>query len=337
METMFALATLKQQLASASKTKLFTLTLIGVAMIGAVFTILTPNSNKTSLSENFDGTLSRFSDIVYKGGSFTTPKEMVWYEKASLIPESDLQNQLLQSFGAIPDEEEPNVWYVENARDSAVVLKILSPTRFSVMYNSKLSDQDPFAQPKADVAINTPEEAAFAWTERHLFERNLVIQREAITYFSGGPEARKTTKNLAEIVEIPFAQMVGQFPIRSDHVGGYPLTVWVSTKTNEVLKVTFFPSIYSFSEELVVQPLTIDQVVENINQQKNARIIWAQQATDQPFSLERIRAGELTKANLEYRLISSNKLVPFYHFEGIFQDANKLQIEAEIVIPAFVF
>ena len=172
------------------------------------------------------------------------------------------------------------------------------------------------------------------WVTTHLPNYNLALDDSGIRFLSGSEEARATTEGLAEIIEMPFAQTAEGYPIRSEVSGGYPLYLWFLTATQEVIKAEFNPSILTQDKPTLVKTISVDQAVSNINSEKAAKVVYAEQKTEQPFVLDQIKRGDMDKVWLEYRMRPNQQLAPFYRFEGSFIDRNDVQISAEIVVPA---
>ncbi len=323
---MFALVTTKLK-SFSKRTILFYLVTL-VAMIGVVFKILTPNQINPTTNQNYDGSLSRFSSIKFTGRTITIPDQLPSYASVEWRSPEQLQTQLLNSFSVEIDELEPTIWRNEDV----TVTKIADPTRFIILDNNiRLSSSQ---QPNNPIPQTDYRAAVETWVNNHIPDSGLTIDAASIRYLSGGDEAIITTERLAEIIEIPLSQTINGLPIRSEVGGGYPLYIWYSTKLQKVIKAEFYPLLLDFSNSTEIKPITLEEAVNRINTESDARIVYAEQAQEQPFVLDRIKRGELTKASIEYRLKPNQQLTPFYRFDGVFVDQNDIQIFAEVVVPA---
>ncbi|HNS65664.1 MAG TPA: hypothetical protein PKJ26_04170, partial [Candidatus Woesebacteria bacterium] len=223
---------------------------------------------------------------------------------------------------------EPTIWRNEDV----TITKIADPTRFIILDNNirftkSQPNNNPIPQTNYGVAVEE-------WVNNHIPESGLSTDVTGIRYLSGGDEAIITTERLAEIIEIPLAQTINGLPIRSEVGGGYPLYIWYSTKLQKVIKAEFYPILLDFSNPSELEPIALDEAVNRINSESDARIVYAEQAQEQPFVLDRIKRGELTRVTIEYRLKPNQQLIPFYRFDGVFVDQNDIQIFAEVVVPA---
>jgi hypothetical protein len=323
---MFALVTTK--LKSLSKRTILFYLLTLVTMVGVVFKLLTPNQINPTTNQNYDGSLSRFSSIKFTGRNITIPDQLPTYASVEWRSQELLQNQLLNSFSVEVDEVEPTIWRNEDV----TITKIADPTRFIILDNNirftkSQPNNNPIPQTNYGVVVEE-------WVNNHIPESGLSTDVTSIRYLSGGDEAIITTEKLAEIIEIPLAQTINGLPIRSEVGGGYPLYIWYSTKLQKVIKAEFYPILLDFSNPSEMEPIALDEAVSRINSESDARIVYAEQAQEQPFVLDRIKRGELTKATIEYRLKPNQQLMPFYRFDGVFVDQNDIQIFAEVVVPA---
>lgn len=323
---MFALVTTK--LKSLSKKTILFYLLILVTMVGVVFKLLTPNQINPTTNQNYDGSLSRFSSIKFTGRNITIPDQLPAYASVEWRSPEQLQAQLLNSFSVEIDEVEPTIWRNEDV----TITKIAEPTRFIILDNNIRFTK---SQPNNNSVPQTNYEVIVEeWVNNHISESGLTIDATSIRYLSGGDEAIITTERLAEIIEIPLAQTINGLPIRSEVGGGYPLYIWYSTKLQKVIKAEFYPILLDFSNPSEMEPIALDEAVNRINSESDARIVYAEQAQEQPFVLDRIKRGELTRVTIEYRLKPNQQLIPFYRFDGVFVDQNDIQIFAEVVVPA---
>jgi len=323
---MFALVTTK--LKSLSKRTILFYLLTLVTMVGVVFKLLTPNQINPTTNQNYDGSLSRFSSIKFTGRNITIPDQLPAYTSVEWRSPEQLQAQLLNSFSVEIDEIEPTIWRNEDV----TITKIADPTRFIILDNNirftkSQPNNNPIPQTNYGVAVEE-------WVNNHIPESGLSTDVTGIRYLSGGDEAIITTERLAEIIEIPLAQTINGLPIRSEVGGGYPLYIWYSTKLQKVIKAEFYPILLDFSNPSELEPIALDEAVNRINSESDARIVYAEQAQEQPFVLDRIKRGELTRVTIEYRLKPNQQLIPFYRFDGVFVDQNDIQIFAEVVVPA---
>jgi len=323
---MFALVTTK--LKSLSKRTILFYLLTLVTMVGVVFKLLTPNQINPTTNQNYDGSLSRFSSIKFTGRNITIPDQLPAYTSVEWRSPEQLQAQFLNSFSVEADEVEPTIWRNEDV----TITKIADPTRFIILDNNirftkSQPNNNPIPQTNYGVAVEE-------WVNNHIPESGLSTDVTGIRYLSGGDEAIITTERLAEIIEIPLAQTINGLPIRSEVGGGYPLYIWYSTKLQKVIKAEFYPILLDFSNPSELEPIALDEAVNRINSESDARIVYAEQAQEQPFVLDRIKRGELTRVTIEYRLKPNQQLIPFYRFDGVFVDQNDIQIFAEVVVPA---
>ncbi len=323
---MFALVTTKLKNLPKRVVLLYILTL--VTMAGVVFKLLTPNQTNQTTNQNYDGSLSRFSGIEFTGRTITIPDQLPSFASVAWRSQETLQKQLLDSFTVEVDELEPTIW----RNEEITITKIADPTRFIVLdnnirFNNARGDDSPNLQIDYRQMVET-------WANNHIPESSLSIDPTGIRYLSGGDEAIITTERLAEIIEIPLSQTINGLSIRSELGGGYPLYIWYSTKLKKVIKAEFYPVLIDFSDPTLMEPITLKEAVNRISSERDARIVYAEQIQEQPFILDQIKRGELTKVTIEYRLQPNQQLTPHYRFDGTFVDQNDIQIFAEVVVPA---
>lgn len=317
-----------QRFKTISKRKLWLSSILGFAMIGVVFFILTPEQPDTPLNQNYDGTKTKFSSVSYTGNELKPPKEFSLYSSKGYIEPNLLKNDVVNKFAAIVDEDDPGTW----RSDSVMIAQINDPLRLSIAY-----DEQPTSD-SADFFQATSQQSAQAiannWVQTNLPGHNLTLVQNEIVYFAGDLELEESTPSLATYTQFSFAQTIEGFPLRTNNIDGYPLIILVSNNQQQVKKVTYYPLLLEFEYQTTAPSISVETAVKNINADKDTKIIYAKQRNDDVFSLSQLSQGRLSNAYIEYRVTTDNQIIPFYRFSGSFFDPSRTQISAEVVVPA---
>lgn len=313
----------------SKKSWVFSILLL-LVMMGIMFTLLTPSQQPVSdQNKNFDNTYSSFSNVKYVGGTLVIPKIIPVYQSATWEDPLLLKNQFISQFKVVGDPEDPTLWQNENL----TISQIDEPTRYVLEYLSEKEASSESAQTQPANPSN-PAFIADSWINQYFPTFSLSPINSEIEYFTGEFELVKTSKSLATQIKIPYAQTVDLYPIQTELIESYPITVWVDAQKNLVKKVVFYPNLLNFKPGEDLPTIGVDEAIKKINSEKEARIVKSDFLPSQPYSLEQIKSGNLTHGKIIYRVAPNQLLKPFYFFKGNLTDGNNVEFEAEIVVPA---
>ncbi|HQM15654.1 MAG TPA: hypothetical protein PLM16_00385 [Candidatus Woesebacteria bacterium] len=156
----------------------------------------------------------------------------------------------------------------------------------------------------------------------------------SVTYYKGQLHLEVVKPELAEYIEVPFAQMINETPVLIGQNVYEPIRIMVAAN-GSVQKATIFP--FSLSPRLISSSplLSVEQVIEEINQNQFASIIYAQQQDIFPYSTSNVVSGRMNSVKLEYRLDQNSlMLLPYYRFSGSITNDSNETLEVEILAPA---
>lgn len=313
----------------SKKSWVFSILLL-LVMMGVVFTLLTPSQQPTSdQNKNYDDTYSSFSNVGYVGGTLVIPENLPVYQQATWEDPLLLKNQFVAQFNLAGDPEDPTLWQ----NDNLTIAQIDEPTRYVLEYLPDEEEASNSAQVQP-TSYSDPTQVANSWVSQHFATYSLTAVSSEVEYLSGEYELVKTSKSLATLVKIPYAQTAGNYPIQTELTDSYPLILWVDTQKNLVKKVVFYPTLVTFKPGEELPTISVDEAVKNINSEKDARIIKSDFTPIEPYSLDQITSGNLTSGKIVYRVASNQLLKPFYFFKGNLTDSNNIRFEAEVVVPA---
>ena len=168
----------------------------------------------------------------------------------------------------------------------------------------------------------------------NIFQTNLSAINSEVSFYKNALEHPEVSSySEAEYLKIPMAVNFKDIPIMYKNSHEYPFFVTLDIAGN-VSTLSFTPSVVAFDSLNEKTLISIDQAVENINNNQ-ATIISAGVSQAASIELEEIIGGNLNKYQLEYRVDETTSyIIPYYRFSGEVQNLNEELYTVEIITPA---
>jgi hypothetical protein len=310
-----------------SKWVLICLALIVVGyLITMILRVLTPQATKLPASElqvtNLQDTVTSFNNISYEGDQPTLPTEFEIKRAALSRIDAALHGELVKAFELTqkPGTEifEGPTYHLSQSDPQAWVLSINGGVPIPIVVDVPRAVQVAvdFAGENLPQLSATPYQSAFEY------------------FFADFIHLDDSTQAEANMVSIPFATTVGPYPVFLENQDVFPVIYFVSSRY-QVEKVVFNPLQLQLGETTMSSPpLSIEEAIENINNDKGA-IIRAGQQKFGELNLTEITEAKLTKVSVEYRVDQELGLAyPFYRFSGTAENAAGFELDVDIVTPA---
>lgn len=306
---------------------LYLILLAAVFIIAAtILRLLTPPKkelNKTEfMSTNKLGNQSQLKNISFTGTTPTIPQKfsLAQAQKETNLP--DFETELTQKLKLQLSPNSMTDWVNDDyslSKDDFNHLYILSKNDLQLSQNP--IDQDQAMQAAQDFLKN------------NLTQFNLTVVKDAMQNLTGEIHYQETTADHAQLLLIPFAYQIDNYPVFYQHQEGYPIEIIV-TNQYQVQKLIFQPLFLNFTVIDQLDSIPIEEAIKNINQ-NIASIIYTEQQYHGDLAIEEISSGELASVSLEYRYDEASSLVyPFYRFKGQIINKAGQKIIAEIITPA---
>lgn len=312
------------------------LILVAVALIiGAILRILTPPPTTIPqtnfVTTNRDGSNSIFSNIVYEGPDATFPNQLpIASAIASSTTARDIERLLIEKFELTPAREPQNLWvgidfYLTYDRRQD---RYLLHNQFA---NSRMeTETQPVNKAQAIAAAQEFLQDIFPDTE-------LAPLESEIAYYSSDHEHyEEVSENSAQQLNIPFAYLIGGYPLLYGKQSAFPFEVTVNNR-NQVVQVSFAPQFLTIVPVEVVDLISVSEALRNINDRNLGSLVKAQSREVDELNLSSVNSGLLNRVSLEYRLDPDLKLAfPFYRFDGTITNRDDALLDASIITPAVV-
>ncbi len=301
---------------------------IGI-LISAIIYAITPKTTQVPqpsfTKPKTEETPSSFENISYTGPQHSFDQEVVIYKvKEVSFSEGNIKQRLLETYDLEPYESVNEVWVGPE-------YSLHKPEGESEYNLSARSFVGSSTKIKSLAAINTAKNEV----EKLFPDSKLSPIEDEIKYYQGQSHLNPTTKTNAEWVKIPFSYLVEDiYPVYYQKRTKPVLEVFVGPKY-KIKKMSIFAPLLRFEEYTQKKSLSIDQAVDNININTETVIINALTSEHGPLDLNKIKSGELSEVNLEYRLDQATGLLyPFYKFKGELINQNGEKVFAQIITSA---
>lgn len=153
-------------------------------------------------------------------------------------------------------------------------------------------------------------------------------------FMSGYPESTFVAPGLASFITNNYSQTVSGIPIVLDVNASFPLSLTVDSDLR-ITKVVYQPQYIEFYEQSVVNTISINEAIKNINRNQGA-VISAFGTETAFFTLDSVTDGTMDFVDLEYRVLPDNNLaVPYFRFSGNATTGDGNMIEVQIITPAY--
>ncbi len=301
---------------------------IGI-LISAVIYALTPNTDQLPqpgfTQETTQEPETKFEQLSYTGPQVSFAKEVIVYKvKEVSFSEGEIKQRLLETYNLEPYKSVNDVWVGPDYS----LHKPEGKAEFNLSLRSFVGNQTKI---KTLAAINTAKNEV----SKIFPDSNLAPIEDKIEHLRGTYHLSPSSKENAEWIKIPFSYLIeDQYPVYYQKELRPVAEVFVGPKY-EIRKLSIYAPFLYFEEYIQKNSISINQAVDNINQNKQTVIINALTSEHGTLDLDKIRSGELREADLEYRLDqNSGLLYPFYRFKGqlISQEGDK--VFAQIITSA---
>jgi hypothetical protein len=278
----------------------------------------------TFIQTNVDNSQSSFSEVTYSGSSIEIPTELpVASAQRFTTSEDDVLALIVEQFNVTPHPNVPNLWTNDSwaLSESRNGLFTLVKNNFQIIENPELD-------------INQTTNVAQNFVNNYFQQLNITLINSSIRYYNNVFEPREIDASPnAAMVKIPFSYTIAGYPVFYEQNALFPFEVWV-TAENEVSKFTYYPQFVQLQEVGTKPLISIDQAIENINQNNLASVISYNNTSTTIITLEEVTSADLTSVSLEYRVDSStNVAFPFYRFAGTAL-LSGIETPIEITTPA---
>lgn len=283
--------------------------------------VASPVVESTIVTQNFDQTTSDLSAITFSGNelNITSPAKIV--KTSPVINESVLVNTVIETLQLQQVSE--GIW--EN--DSWKLLHVKNPGYYELLNKKKT---DSFKTVEKNQAINLAQN----FVVNTLKVQNHSPIDQSLTFYSGLVELKETNEFKANIIQIPFSYTVDGYPVYVGQQQALPIRIMVNSN-QEITKVTFNPLPFEYAALENVNPISVDQAVNNMNEKNLGSFIYAYKPEFTAVDLSSAITGTLKTVSFEYRYDEQKQTIyPFYRFTGTLQENNGTPFEAEIITPA---
>ncbi|MGD9129671.1 MAG: hypothetical protein PVJ09_04255 [Candidatus Woesebacteria bacterium] len=298
-----------------------------VTIVSVIIRILTPGYKKVPetefISTNRYGSTSKLSNIIFNGdrSQLAVPAELALAQAQNTeTTASYVEEQLTDQFSLTLLEGTDNIWQGS----------LYSLSKNNQQYVLVSNQEAPIGK-----TLNKEQAISTASTLLNNFFPNLglVALEKEISFFKAGFHLEESSEADAEIMEIPFTYKLNGIPVFYAHSEDFPFKVMLNSNY-QIQKLTFQPFFVNLTISAKAKSISIDQAIENINQNK-ASIVFAYYEGHGSLSLEEIASGMLTQVSLEYRIDDELKIAyPFYRFKGTLINNKGDELRAELITPA---
>ncbi len=179
-------------------------------------------------------------------------------------------------------------------------------------------------------------EAATAFVKNSLLLKDFSANRSEAKYFikNEGEDAEVTTREKANIIEIPFTVYLQGNPVYIESNALSPLFVYVDS-ANGVTGFSLYKHLFTVGQPTNVPTISTSQILTKIKS-GDAEVAHMYGSDPRQFELNNISNTKIDKITLQYRFItSSQQLVPFFYiFSTVKFSGNIPDLLVEFVLPA---
>lgn len=284
-------------------------------------------NESTFITTNLNNTTTQYHDITFVGREPLFPEKLpLAVAEPQNIAASQLEAIFINAFKLKQHDRAPNLWIGDT--HSLTIQETTSEYTLSANTTPPTTETPVTAQ-QAIIAAD-------AFLDEYFPNLSLVSQVDDIVFYSHVYDVDPSDNPAqAQVAVIPYTYEIEGYPVFYRNQGQMPFRVWVSGD-GEVLKVSFFPHFLLVGEESEpVELLSLEQSLDNINEDSKASIVAAETGTSRTVSLIELSSGSMTSVKLEYRHDpTTNQIYPFYRFAGTAMTGTGYEIDVEIVTPA---
>jgi hypothetical protein len=289
-----------------------------------IFRFLTPGREEFPvtplMTTNITGTQTSFQGIIYTGPNANPPAQLSLAQGTPLNRSlEDVLNKLV-SDNSLQQIEGTQIWKSETASVNV----------------DEYSSLVQFVKPTAESGVVSEKEAIAAAIEFYqAIYPNLTLTpiESEIEFTSGDAHLSKVDKKTATYMIIPLASTINTYPVFFKNSSNLPFQAIVDGN-NQVVQASFFPQTVSLSPTQTHRTISINEAIENINNDKGTIISAYSEVAEAP-TLDQIISGELKSFSIEYRYDDSlNLAYPYYRFKGTLMNKNGTALESEVITPA---
>ena len=299
-------------------------------IIASILRVLTPQEEQVLESdfviENFDKSETTFKKVAFMGNPIEIPKSFAIYRPVTSENQADrLAEKIIRDFSLIQQENRDNYWLTEDYN-----LINRTAEHEYVFYN--LTETNISSQ-SASIDLSKAIQNCDNFLKNYDIDLEMEAQTDEVVYLGEGLEPQETTIEDAIEAQIPFTQMIGEYPVFYLNEKDFPFHCAVN-RNEEIRDFVFKDLLYKFEEVRELNSISIDRAINNISNGK-ASIISAKSQIAEILDLTYIQRAELTSVSIDYRYDNKLQILyPFYHFQADITNIDGLNIKAEIITPA---
>ncbi len=303
-------------------------------LIAAILRVLTPPEVPVPLTSfsttNYDQTQTVFSRVTFSGEKKAFPTSLPIHTATSNQTTTDVVAFLAQQYNLVNQNKVNETWRNQNG-DNLRISKYTGQIQFTLGQEIASGSALP---------VDELQQQALALLKQTLPIKNpdqLVVDQNQVVFIENEDELyEQVPYQEASAMLVPTDYVLSGFPVRFEKITD-PTFMTTISKSGQLIKIVFYPQFYSFQAVGDKDIISLDQALVNIN--NNQASVIGLTYTDgekiQALNLANIANLNLTTVDLEYRIDTQTTAVyPFYRFSGVGTDANKNQLNIEIITPA---
>ncbi len=278
----------------------------------------------TFFDKNQEEISQQISNIIYLGSNFSFSDKMETFS-LSTNPHNDLIKLFTQKYKMIKSPDAENLYLNDE---------------YFFNFDQNLGEYYTLSvhQPPNILPIGLDSEQAIIVANQIITsffpQSQLVPQKNDLVFLSGELMLGQTTKDKASFIQIPYTCQLNQSPLFYQKISQLPFLITLSSDY-KLIKLEFSPLFFNFKINQILNTLSLNEVLDNINKNRKAIIIDAFNEENIPIESNKIISGQLLSAKLEYRIDDSNNLAfPVFRFEGNFKNNLNEEFKGTLITPA---